>query len=173
MNRGPLRKRMIVCQKSVSGGTMPRLQNEADRHAVRTVAGHGKSHGVEVTVLRKSQATRRVSQIAQLPQLILGWLGALLTGGPAFASPPCAQRQPRGVKPAAIFEATFRHEKGAGHVSSERRLFYRREGCARYWRTKFMVRVILRSRRHTPTAAGQAHIGRAPGHGFGGGTSMA
>jgi hypothetical protein len=124
MHRGPLGKRMIVGQQSVSGRVMRRLQHEADRHAVLAVAGHGKSYGIALPLLRKSATTGRVSQVAQFPQLLIAWRGALLARGPAFASPSCAEGQPRGVKPATILEATFRHEKGAGQLSSERRLFY-------------------------------------------------
>jgi len=124
MHRSPLGERRIVGQQSMSGWTMRRLENKADRHPVRTVARHRESHGIEVPLLGKSRTTRGVSQIAQFPQLLMVRLGALLTGGPALPSPTRTEREPRRVKPATIVTATFGHEKGTGHHSSKRRLFY-------------------------------------------------
>ena len=113
----------------MSGWTMRRLQDKADRHAVRTVARHGESHGIEVPLLRKSRTIRGVSQIAQFPQFLIVRLGALLTGGPALPPPTRAKREPRRMKPATIVTATFRHEKGTRHHSSKRRLFYSGKGA--------------------------------------------
>src|SRR5580700_895949 len=94
---------------------MFRLEDEPKLQLFAAVASNPKSHCIVNTPLGHSRTRPGVTEIAKVPQFLIGWFCAFVTGRAAMASPTPAQRQPRGMKPSALVQLVRRHEKWTGH----------------------------------------------------------
>ena|ERR1700674_1103065 len=79
------------------------------------VASDRKSHRIVSTLFGYPLTTCSVTQIAKFLQLFIRWFCAFMAGCGTMAGPSATQREPRRMKPAAIFQLARWHEERTGH----------------------------------------------------------
>src|ERR1700722_2697728 len=64
---------------------------------------HAEANGIPCTLLRQASTTFRITEIAELVQIVLRWNFAFMTGRGALAAPSLAKRNASGVRPRSVF----------------------------------------------------------------------
>jgi hypothetical protein len=92
VGRNPLSLREIVFQRSMARGTMCGFADEPKLQLRPPVASNRKSHRIVSPFFWEPRTTRRVTQIAKLPQLPIRRFRSLVAGRAAMPSPSPAKR---------------------------------------------------------------------------------
>jgi hypothetical protein len=127
VRRNPLASQEIVFHSAVACGTMIRLADETKLKLRATVAGDREPYRVVGAPLRQSRTARCITQIAKFPQFFLGRFVAFMARCATMTGPSSTQREPRRMKPSAVFQLVGRHEEWTSH--SVKLLFKRCGHC--------------------------------------------
>lgn len=103
----------FILERPMLHWLMVPFANKTQKELLARVANDCKAHCIATALSRQARTIRSITKIAFF-QFFQHKRIAFMAGSATIPRPACSQGQPRGMKPDAIFQLLYRHEKRAG-----------------------------------------------------------